>query len=393
MKIIDVCLFAIIINRIATDDNKNTKDNRRTERKNEAGECKDMKKNIGVMLTIILALTLVLSACGNKAENNTGGNKPADTTTPEATKAPEAKSELKIGMVTDTGGVNDKSFNQSAWDGLKKVTTDTGAVTKYLESHGDADMEPNLNAFISEKYDLVWGIGFLFNDAMAKVAAANPDSKFGLIDSEVKAPNVESVLFAENEGSFLVGVVAGLMTKTNKIGFVGGVELPVIKKFEAGFKAGIAAVNPDAKLNVIYTGEFGKPDLGKAAATTIYNDGADIIFHAAGATGNGVFIEAKDRKKNGENVWVIGVDKDQSLEYGDDITLTSMMKGVEAAVYKISKDLTDGTWSGGTVVTLGLKDNGVGLPETNKNVPADVLAKVEEYKAKIVSGDIVVPTE
>ncbi|MFX3631666.1 MAG: BMP family protein [Candidatus Pristimantibacillus sp.] len=353
-----------------------------------------MKRNFGVMLTIILALTLVLSACGAKNENNTGGNKPAETNAPEATKAPEAaKSDLKIGMVTDTGGVNDKSFNQSAWEALQKVTTDTGVKTKYLESHGDADMEPNLNAFVSEKFDLVWGIGFLFNDAMAKVAAANPDTKFGLIDSEVKAPNVESVLFAENEGSFLVGVVAGLMTKTDKIGFVGGIKSQVIQKFEAGFKAGITAVNPDAKLHVIYAGEFGKPDLGKAAATTIYNDGADIIFHAAGATGNGVFNEAKDRKKNGENVWVIGVDKDQSLEYGDDITLTSMMKGVEAAVYKISKDLSEGTWTGGTAVTLGLKDNGVGLPETNKNVPADVLAKVDEYKAKIISGEIVVPTE
>ncbi|MCM3631339.1 BMP family ABC transporter substrate-binding protein [Paenibacillus glycanilyticus] len=356
-----------------------------------------MKKQAGLMLMIILALTVVLSACGSKSDNgannaNTGGN--AGTASPDASEAPASK--LKIGMATDVGGVNDKSFNQSAWEALKKVTADTGAETKYLESKGDADMEPNLKAFVSEKYDLTWGIGFLFTDAMTKVATENPDSKFALIDAAVELPNVESVAFAENEGSFLVGVVAGLTTKTNKIGFVGGMEIPVIKKFEAGFKAGIEAVNPEAAkaLKINYVGDFSKPDLGKQAAATMYDAGVDIIFHASGASGNGVFNEAKSRKDAGKDVWVIGVDKDQSLEFGDEITLTSMMKGVEAAVYKVSTDLINGNWKGGQVVTLGLKDNGVGLPETStKNVPADVLAKVEEFKQKIISGEITVPTE
>jgi basic membrane protein A len=357
-----------------------------------------MKKQVSLMLMIILALTVVLSACGNKNENsnntNTGGN--AETASPDTSDAPASK--LKIGMATDVGGVNDKSFNQSAWEALKKVTADTGAESKYLESKSDADMEPNLRAFVSEKYDLTWGIGFLFSDAMTKVAKENPDSKFGLIDATPTEalPNVESVAFAENEGSFLVGVVAGLMTKTNKIGFVGGMEIPVIKKFEAGFKAGIESVNPEAakSMKINYVGDFSKPDLGKQAAATMYDAGVDIIFHASGASGNGVFNEAKTRKDAGKDVWVIGVDKDQSLEFGDAITLTSMMKGVEAAVYKVSKDLIDGNWQGGQVVTLGLKDNGVGLPDTStKNVPADVLAKVEEYKQKIISGEIKVPTE
>ncbi|SFF31789.1 basic membrane protein A [Paenibacillus catalpae] len=358
-----------------------------------------MKKQVGLMLMIILALTVVLSACGSKSDNgannsNTGSNEGAAS--PGNSEAPASK--LKIGMATDVGGVNDKSFNQSAWEALKKVTADTGAETKYLESKSDADMEPNLRAFVSEKYDLTWGIGFLFSDAMTKVAKENPDSKFGLIDATPTEalPNVESVAFAENEGSYLVGVVAGLMTKTNKIGFVGGMKIPVIKKFEAGFKAGIEAVNPEAAkgLKINYVGDFSKPDLGKQAAATMYDAGVDIIFHASGASGNGVFNEAKSRKDAGKDVWVIGVDKDQSLEFGDEITLTSMMKGVEAAVYKVSKDLIDGNWKGGQVVTLGLKDNGVGLPETStKNVPADVLAKVEEYKQKIISGEITVPTE
>ncbi|MGM0884837.1 MAG: BMP family lipoprotein [Bacillota bacterium] len=350
-----------------------------------------MKKTFSFMLVLIVALTLVLSACGANKENEGGAgtNKNED-----AVVSDETGKDFKIGMVTDVGGVNDKSFNQSAWEGLKKVTAETSAETKYLESKGDADMEPNLNSFVKEEYSLTWGIGFLFFDAMTKVAAENPDAKLAVIDSVVEAPNVASVTFAEHEGSYLVGVVAGLMTKTNKIGFVGGMDIPVIKRFEAGFKAGVAAVKPDAKVEVNYTGDFGKPDLGKLAAATMYDAGVDIIFHAAGGTGNGVFNEAIDRKKGGADIWVIGVDKDQSLEFGDEVTLTSMMKGVETAVHKVTKDLIAGNWAGGTVQELGLKDNAVGLPETSsKNVPADILAKVEEYKQKIVSGEIKVPTE
>jgi basic membrane protein A len=351
-----------------------------------------MKKTFSFMLVMMIALTLVLSACG--AKNNNKGSSDTNTNTGSEVVTDETGKGLKIGMVTDVGGVHDKSFNQSAWEALEMVTAETGAETKFLESKGEADMEPNLNNFVKEGYDLTWGIGFLFNDALSKVAKENPDAKLAVIDSVVVAPNVASITFAENEGSFLVGVVAGLMTKTNKIGFVGGMDIPVIKKFEAGFKAGIAAVKPDAKVEVNYTGDFGKPDLGKLAAATMYDAGVDIIFHAAGGTGNGVFNEAKARKDAGDDIWVIGVDKDQSLEFGDEITLTSMMKGVETAVHKVSKDLIAGTWTGGTTQELGLKDDAVGLPETSsKNVPADVLAKVAEYKQKIVSGEIKVPTE
>lgn len=354
-----------------------------------------MKKRLGFMLSIVLMFALVLSACGGGSKNN-GTNGAAS---PEASAAPEASSDagtaakLKIGMVTDTGGVNDKSFNQSAWDGLQRVTKDTGSETKYLESKGDADMEPNLRAFISEKYDMIWGVGFLFQDAMGKVAKDNPDSKFGIIDSAVDAPNVVSVNFAANEGSFLVGVVAGLTTKTNKIGFVGGMEIPSVTVFEAGFNAGVAAVNPEAKVIRNYTGEFGKPDLGKAAATVMYNDGVDIIFQVAGGTGNGVFNEATARKKAGQDVWVIGVDKDQSIEFGNEVTLTSMLKGVEAAIHQVSTDLINGKWEGGKSVVLGLKDGAVGLPENNPNISAEIMTKVEDYKQQIISGSLVVPTE
>ncbi|TYP68016.1 BMP family lipoprotein [Paenibacillus methanolicus] len=362
-----------------------------------------MKKRLMWVTVVALVLTLALAGCGSKnntenggsnATTNNGATGNGGTNADKETDGGTNGKDIRIGMATDVGGVNDKSFNQSAWEGLQEVEKATGASVKYLESKGDADMEPNLNKFVKEGYDLTWGIGFLFETAMKNVAAQNPDAKLGLIDSVVDAPNVQSVTFAEHEGSYLVGVVAGLMTKSGKIGFVGGMDIPVIKRFEAGFKAGVLAVKPDADIKINYTGDFSKPDLGKAAAATMYNDGVDIIFHAAGATGNGVFTEAKDRVKNGTQVWVIGVDKDQSLEFGDEVTLTSMMKGVKQAVEKVSNDLIAGNFAGGTTTVLGLKDNAVGLPETSsKNVPADVLAKVDEYKQQIIDGKITVPTE
>ncbi|WP_340032309.1 BMP family ABC transporter substrate-binding protein [Paenibacillus sp. FSL K6-1122] len=346
-----------------------------------------MKKMLSLSLVMLLAVSVMLAGCGSKPkeETNAGGDTGGTST--------EAKSDLKIGMVTDVGGVNDKSFNQSAWEALQATETETGAAVKYLQSKSDEEYIPNLNEFVKGGYDLTWGIGFQLADAIKTVADQNPDAKLAIIDSVVDSPNVKSVTFAEEEGSFLVGVVAGLTTKTNKIGFVGGMESPLIKKFEVGFREGVKAVNPDAKFISNYTGAFDKPDLGKAAAATLYNEGVDIIFHASGATGNGVFNEAIARKKQGQDVWVIGVDKDQSLEFGDEITLTSMIKKVDEAVKRVNKEVVDGTFAGGSE-NLTLKENGVGIADTSTaNVPADTLAKVEEYKEKIISGEIKVPTE
>ncbi|MDQ0657655.1 BMP family protein [Paenibacillus sp. W2I17] len=346
-----------------------------------------MKKMLSLSLVMLLAVSVMLAGCGSKPkeETNAGGDTGGTST--------EAKSDLKIGMVTDVGGVNDKSFNQSAWEALQATETETGTAVKYLQSKSDEEYIPNLNEFVKGGYDLTWGIGFQLADAIKTVAEQNPDAKLAIIDSVVDAPNVKSVTFAEEEGSYLVGVVAGLTTKSNKIGFVGGMESPLIKKFEVGFREGVKAVNPDAQFISNYTGAFDKPDLGKAAAATLYNEGVDIIFHASGATGNGVFNEAIARKKQGQDVWVIGVDKDQSLEFGDEITLTSMIKKVDEAVKRVNKEVVDGTFAGGSE-NLTLKENGVGIADTSTaNVPADTLAKVEEYKEKIISGEIKVPTE
>ncbi|WP_284642109.1 BMP family lipoprotein [Paenibacillus silviterrae] len=353
-----------------------------------------MNKWMTLSLTAVLALGFTLSGCGKTAAPQTGNtNQGAGGGAGTAAGGGEKPgAAFNIGMVTDVGGVNDNSFNQSAWAGHQKLEKDTGAKVKYIQSKSDSEYVPNLTQLVKANFNLTWGIGLMLGDAVGTVAKQNPEAKLAIVDNVVSAPNVVSVTFAENEGSYLVGVVAGLMTKSNKIGFVGGIDLPVIKKFEAGFKAGVSAVNPNATVTVNYTGAFDKPDLGKAAAATIYNSGADIIFHASGATGNGVFNEAKDRVKAGSKVWVIGVDQDQSLIFGDDVTLTSMMKRVDTAVYKVSGDVIQGKFPGGTTIVLGLKEDGVGLSETSKkNVPADVLAKVEEYKQRIVKGEIKVP--
>ncbi|MFM1650880.1 BMP family protein [Brevibacillus sp. B_LB10_24] len=345
-----------------------------------------MKKLFSVLSVATLSLSLVLTGCGS---GNT--NKPAEQGNTGGAGAGSGAAKIKVGMVTDVGGVNDNSFNQSAWEGLQKFKEDTGNDVDYLQSQNDSDYVPNLNQFVKDKWDLTWGIGMLMAAHVKQVAGENPDAKLAIIDDVVDAPNVESVTFKENEGSFLAGVVAAEMTKTNKVGFVGGAEIPVIKRFEKGFVAGVKAAKPDVEVITVYTGAFDKPDLGKASASQIYGKGADIIFHASGATGDGVFNEAKARKAKGENVWVIGVDKDQSLRFGDDITLTSMVKRVDEAVYRVSKDLADGKFKGGSVV-LGLKEDGVGLADTStKNVPEDILKKVDEFKQKIISGEITVP--
>lgn len=356
-----------------------------------------MNRAFKFSLVMLLALTMILAGCGNKKENAGGNGAASNTGAGNTQTSDEAKkgAEIKVGLVTDIGGVNDKSFNQSSWEALEALSKEQGIQHKYLQSNSSADYIPNLNQFVQGGYNLTWAIGFDLGDALKQVADANPNANLAIIDSVVDAPNVASITFAENEGAFLVGVVAGMTTKTNKVGFIGGAESPVIKRFEVGFQAGVKAVNPNAEVIPTYAGAYDKPDVGKSLASQLYNDGADIIFPAAGQTGNGVFNEAKARNNaGGTKVWVIGVDKDQSLEFGDDVTLTSMIKRVDVAVKNVTQQVIDGTFKGGTVTNLTLKDDGVGLPETSKkNVSQEILDKVEEYKQKIISGEITVPAE
>ena len=342
-----------------------------------------MKKFTVRTIGLSLLATTLLVACGN------------GSTSDSSESGKTAGKDFKVGMVTDLGSVNDKSFNQSAWEGLQKLQADFGYDVKYLEPQSDAEVEPSLLQFVNSGTDLTWATAATLADAVTNIAKNNPDAKLGIVDADIEGiDNIVSISFKENEGAFLAGVVAASMSETDKIGFIGGMEIPVIQRFQAGFEAGVREINPDAQIVVNYAGVFNRVDIGKSAASTMYNDGVDVIFHAAGGTGNGIFNEAQERFKAGEKVWVIGVDKDQSLEFGNDVTLTSMIKNVDTAVYEISQQAADGEFPGGQVVRLGLAENGVGLADTSDiNVPKEVLDVVESYKEKIISGEITVPEQ
>lgn len=234
--------------------------------------------------------------------------------------------------------------------------------------------------------------------AISKIADQRNKNHFAIVDAVVKKDNVASIMFNENEGSFLVGVAAALTTKSNKIGFVGGVDSELVRKFEVGFRAGVEATNPKAKVEVKYAGAFDKADIGKATAESMYKSGVDIIYHAAGGTGNGVFTEATNLKKAdpNRNVWVIGVDKDQYDEgkvsgTKQSVTLTSMIKKVDTAVQDLTTKAKEGKFPGGEVITYGLKEGGVDISPSQDNLNKDVLKKIEEWKQKIIKGEVKIP--
>ena len=332
------------------------------------------KKIISVVLTAAMLGTMVV-----------GCSKPAE----KKAEAPKEEKQLKVAMVTDVGGVNDQSFNQSAWEGLQKSQKELGIKASYQESKQEADYVPNIETLVDEENDLVWGIGFKMGDPMKKAAENYPDQKFAIIDYgyENGPKNIVGVSFKEQEASYLVGLIAGKMTKSNKIGFIGGMDVPVIKKFEYGFKAGVKAVNPNAQVIVQYANAFNDAAKGKAIGKQMYQNGADIVFHAAGDTGNGMIEAAKE-----ENKFAIGVDRDQNNLAPKNV-ITSAMKRVDNALFDVSKKLKEGKFEGGTNVNYGLAEGGVDIaPTTKDNVPADVLTIVEAYKQKIIKGEIKVPS-
>lgn len=306
--------------------------------------------------------------------------------------------QFKVGFVTDTGGIDDKSFNQSTWEGVVRFAQENKmpkANYKYLQSNAEADYVPNLATFADEGMNLIIASGFLFEQSMTQVATNYPTRKFLIIDTVVNLPNVVSAGFAEHEGSFLVGVAAGLKAKEDgkdTVGFLGGMEVPLIKKFEAGFEQGVKAVYPACKILVDYAGDFAAPDKGQAIAQKQYNQGAYIIFHAAGGTGNGMIKEAKERCQKGDIRWAIGVDKDQypdGIYSGDkSAILTSMTKRVDVAAYNVCKMTMEGKFPGGKILTFTVANKGVGLPEKNPNLSAAIMAKVKEYEGLIASGKL-----
>ena len=296
-----------------------------------------------------------------------------------------ADDEFKIGLITDVGGVNDGSLNQSAWEGLEKAGEELGVEVNYLESATDADYQPNMETFVDEDYDLIISVGYMLADATREAAEANPDTKFAIIDdSSIDLPNVTSLMFKAEQASYLVGYVAGLTTKTNNIGFVVGMTNETMNQFGYGYCAGAIDANPDITVQQFNANSFADSATGKTMANTAITNGADIVFQAAGATGLGV-IEACQEA----GVYAIGVDSDQS-SIAPKTVLTSAMKRVDNAVYDAVQELIDDKLEGG-VQTFDLAAGGVDIAPSQDLISDDVIKAVDEVKEKIISGDVVIP--
>ena len=317
------------------------------------------------ILALALALCMVLALC---------------------TVSAFADDKIKVGMVTDVGGVNDKSFNQTSWEGLQALDPEVFEVN-YLESKTDADYQTNINTFIDEEYDLIICVGYMLADATREAAEANPDQKFAIIDDASCADleNVACLMFAQEQASYLVGLVAGSVTESNTVGYVQGMVSDSMNLFGIGYIAGVLEACPEAEVLQYNANNFGDIAGGSTAAKDMITKGADVIYHAAGGTGIGVINTCAE-----EGIWAIGVDTDQST-LAPDYVITSAMKRVDVASQDISKAVADGTYEAG-VHLYDLSNGGVDLSPTRDHIPAEVLETVEAAKAAIIAGEYVVPT-
>ncbi|MEG0843218.1 MAG: BMP family ABC transporter substrate-binding protein [Romboutsia sp.] len=340
----------------------------------------NFKKVLAVTMSFALAISMLVG-CSKKSEENKA-------------ETPSGEKKLKIAMVTDTGGVNDQSFNQSAWEGLQKIRDEYGKEkieVKYLESKQDAEYVTNLETLYDEGHDLIIATGFNLADALKNAAQHYPEQQFAIVDysyGDAQPKNVKSVLFNDQEASYLVGVIAANMTKTDKVGFIGGKKGDVIGRFEYGYKAGVKSIKPKADVMAQYADSFTDAAKGKAIANQMHKDGADVIFTAGGDVGTGSIEAAKEANK-----YAIGVDRDQN-DLAPNNVITSSMKRVDSAVYNIVKELKEGKYTSGDTVVYGLKDDGVGIaPTTDKLVEAKIIEEVNVIKDKIVKGEIKVPKD
>ncbi len=304
---------------------------------------------------------------------------------------PATAGEFKVGLVLDRGGKDDKSFNASAFEGANLAKEKLGITLKVVEATDDNAFEPLLRAFAQRGFNLIIGIGFAQKEAVEKIAAQFPREQFALVDAEVAAPNVRSLLFQEHEGAYLVGAIAAMTSKTGTIGFVGGMEIPLIRRFEVGYRAGAQRMNPRVKVLVNYVGltseAWNNPPKGKELAVTQYDQGADVIFAAAGASGLGVLDAAEEKKK-----LAIGCDSNQDGTKPGFI-LTSMLKRVDQAVYATISEAKAGKFAGG-VKRFGLGNQGIdySVDQFNARILTEsVRQRAEELKAEILKGKIVVP--
>ena len=302
-----------------------------------------------------------------------------------------AFAEFKVGLVLDRGGKDDKSFNTSAYEGAMQAQKKLGIFLKYVEVSDDNAFEPMLRALAQRDFDMIIGVGFAQKEAIKKVAAQFPNRHFAIVDSEVDAPNVRSLMFEEHEGAYLIGAIAAMTSKTGKIGFVGGMDIPLIRRFAMGYEAGAKKINPEIVVLANYVGvtseAWNNPPKGKELAVSQYEGGADIIFAAAGASGLGVFDAAEEKKK-----FAIGVDANQNWTKPG-LILTSMLKRVDEAVFATIQETKAGKFSGG-VKRFGLGNKGIDYAFDQYNakiLTESVRKRADALKAEIIAGKIVVP--
>jgi len=336
-----------------------------------------MKKVIALLMTTMMMGAMV--GCGSSS-------------TKTEDKGTSGKSEYKVAMVTDTGGVNDQSFNQSSWEGLQNFEKNSSGKVSYLESKQESDYATNLDKAVDSGNKLVWGIGFAMSDAILNAAKSNPDVSYAIVDNSYgdKTPsNVTGVMFKAQEPSFMVGYIAGKTTKTNKVGFVGGIKSGIIDQFQYGYQAGVQyaakELGKEITVDVQYAESFSDASKGKAIANKMFSSGSDIVFHAAGGVGVGVIEAAKEANK-----FAIGVDRDQAYLAPENV-LTSALKLASVAVENVSKEAMNGDKIGGKTYTYGLKENAVGIPTENKNMNPEVYKAAMAIQDKIKDGSINVP--
>ncbi len=342
-----------------------------------------MRVRISIALCVFSAAALV-SSCSNAVE------------------AGRTDCNIKVGIVFDIGGKNDRSFNAAAWEGVKRAERELGVCLYDVEPGNPTSIEPAMRAFAERNFDLTIGVGFAQGPIMQKVALDYPQNKFAIVDGVIfendgKTPlkNVASLVFREHEGSYLVGMIAAAKSKSGVLGFLGGMDIPLIHRFAKGYQEGALSVNPDAKFIVNYVGvtdgAWNNPGRGKELALSQLGKDADVIFTAAGNSGLGAFdaVEQYGRNSAGEaNKFVIGVDSNQNM-VKPGFVLTSMVKRVDNAVYDVVKQILNGKFLGGFHV-FGLDKDGVAYAMDANNdglIPPDVIARVEAARQKIVAGE------
>jgi basic membrane lipoprotein Med (substrate-binding protein (PBP1-ABC) superfamily) len=359
-----------------------------------------MSKKLSTLMSVVVLASLVLAACAPAAA-------PAATTAPAQPTQPPAAAAIKVGLVTDTGGVNDKSFNQSAWAGVQKAGKDFGLDVKFIESKQTTDYEKNIDQFATEGYNVIITVGFLMGDATAAKAKQYPNIKFGIIDNayfptkgSAACPdtvkdcyadggltNVTSLMFQEDQVGFLAGVLAAGMTKTGTICTVSGMEIPPVQRYVIGFQNGAKWFKPNTNALNVYIPSFTDPAKGHETGMSMISQGCDVVFGVGGNTGNGGLLAAKEN-----NLMAIGVDVDQYLTYPEvqSALISSAMKNVDVAVYEYLKSVTNKTSKAG-IVTANIQNGGVGLApfhDWESKIPADVKAKIQEATDGLKNGSI-----